>query len=133
MLHKIACIHQRVNFNVIVSYQQQTFITADQSAFQRAGTTGQYTITGQHSPLTSVGGQAVVATSQRQLNGQFVDPSATTNQPVAYERQDYVNGYQQQVSISVYLFISTRVVRKVLGLTKKTRVINSKNFLNFLM
>ncbi|XP_018309964.1 tet methylcytosine dioxygenase-like isoform X3 [Mycetomoellerius zeteki] len=79
-----------------VPYQQQTFITADQSAFQRAGTTGQYTITGQPSPLTPVVGQTVVSTPQRQLNGQFVDPSATTNQSVAYERQDYVNGYQQQ-------------------------------------
>ncbi|XP_014486705.1 PREDICTED: DNA N6-methyl adenine demethylase [Dinoponera quadriceps] len=79
-----------------VSYQQQTFITADQSAFQRAGTTGQYTITGQPSPLATVGGQPVVSTPQRQMNGQFVDPAATANQPVAYERQDYVNGYQQQ-------------------------------------
>lgn len=85
-----------VNPNVAVPYQQQTFITADQSAFQRAGTTGQYTITGQPSPLTPVGGQTVVSASQRQLNGQFVDP-ANANQSVAYERQDYVNGYQQQV------------------------------------
>ncbi|XP_032688630.1 uncharacterized protein LOC116852409 isoform X3 [Odontomachus brunneus] len=78
-----------------VPYQQQTFITADQSAFQRAGTTGQYTITGQPSPLASVGGQTV-PTPQRQMNGQFVDPATSANQPVAYERQDYVNGYQQQ-------------------------------------
>ncbi|EFN73123.1 hypothetical protein EAG_02050 [Camponotus floridanus] len=83
-----------------VSYQQQTFIPADQSAFQRAGTTGQYTITGQPSPLAPVGGQTVVSTSQRQLNGQFVDPAASANQSVAYERQDYVNGYQQQVRIA---------------------------------
>lgn len=101
MLHKIACLYQHFNFNVTVPYQQQTFITTDQSAFQRAGTTGQYTITGQPSPLTPVGGQTVVSTPQRQLNGQFVDPSATANQSVAYERQDYVNGYQQQVSISL--------------------------------
>lgn len=105
----------RINFNVTVSYQQQTFITADQSAFQRAGTTGQYTITGQPSPLTPVGGQAVASTPQRQLNGQFVDPSATTNQSVTYERQDYVNGYQQQVSVfdyinkaSIHLFLFIR-------------------------
>lgn len=102
MLCKIAmnCLINLLNLNVTVSYQQQTFIPADQSAFQRAGTTGQYTITGQPSPLAPVGGQTVVSTSQRQLNGQFVDPAATANQSVAYERQDYVNGYQQQVRIA---------------------------------
>lgn len=42
----------------------------------------------------------MVSTPQRQLNGQFVD---TANQPVAYERQDYVNGYQQQVSVFDYI------------------------------
>jgi len=100
--HVRSRVYQHINFNIIVPYQQQTFITTDQSAFQRAGTTGQYTITGQPSPLTPVGGQAV-STPQRQLNGQFVDPSATTNQSVAYERQDYVNGYQQQVSVFNYV------------------------------
>lgn len=94
------CLYQSINSNVAVPYQQQTFIPADQSAFQRAGTTGQYTITGQPSPLAPVGGQTVVSTSQRQLNGQFVDPAATANQSVAYERQDYVNGYQQQVRVA---------------------------------
>lgn len=99
-LCKIACLYRSINSIAAVPYQQQTFIPADQSAFQRAGTTGQYTITGQPSPLASVGGQTVVSTSQRQLNGQFVDPAATANQSVAYERQDYVNGYQQQVRVA---------------------------------
>lgn len=84
---------------ISVTYQQQTFITADQSAFQRAGTTGQYAITGQPSPLAPVAAQAPqAATPQRPLNGQFIDPAGTTVQPVAYDRQEYVNGYQQQVS-----------------------------------
>lgn len=47
----------------------------------------------------------MVSTSQRQLNGQFVDPAATANQPVTYERQDYVNGYQQQVRVSDLIYI----------------------------
>ncbi|XP_017888438.1 DNA N6-methyl adenine demethylase isoform X2 [Ceratina calcarata] len=79
-----------------VAYQQQTFITTDQSAFQRAGATGQYTITGQPSPLPPVAPQTVPSTAQRPLNGQFMDPAATATQSVGYERQDYVNGYQQQ-------------------------------------
>lgn len=81
-----------------VTYQQQTFITTDQSAFQRAGSTGQYTITGQPSPLAPVAAQNTTTTPQRPLNGQFMDPAVTPGQ-VGYERQEYVNGYQQQVSI----------------------------------
>ena len=99
-----------------MAYQQQAFITADQSAFQRAGSTGpagggaaagtapgQYALTGQPSPLAPVAGQTATspasAQQQRaQMNGQFIDPASTTAQPVPYERQEYVNGYQQQVS-----------------------------------
>lgn len=83
---------------VSVAYQQQAFITADQSAFQRAGATGQYAITGQPSPLAPVVAQSAATTVQRPLNGQFMDPASTAGQPVGYERQEYVNGYQQQVS-----------------------------------
>ncbi|XP_011303337.1 uncharacterized protein Tet [Fopius arisanus] len=79
-----------------VTYQQQAFIATDQSAFQRAGSTGQYTITGQPSPLAPVAPQTGAPPSQRPLNGQFMDPAATPNQSVGYERQEYVNGYQQQ-------------------------------------
>lgn len=89
-----------VRIVIAVAYQQQTFITTDQSAFQRAGTTGQYTITGQPSPLTPVAPQTAASTPQRPLNGQFMDPASTPTQPVGYERQDYVNGYQQQVRIA---------------------------------
>lgn len=84
---------------ITVAYQQQTFITTDQSAFQRAGATGQYAITGQPSPLTPVAPQTTATTPQRPLNGQFIDPAVTPNQSVGYDRQEYVNGYQQQVSI----------------------------------
>lgn len=96
--------NQHANFLITVAYQQQTFITTDQSAFQRAGATGQYTITGQPSPLPSVAPQTVPSTAQRPLNGQFMDPAATATQSVGYERQDYVNGYQQQVQSHVNRF-----------------------------
>lgn len=82
---------------ITVAYQQQAFIATDQSAFQRAGATGQYAITGQPSPLAPVAPQTGGSTPQRGLNGQFMDPAATPGQPVGYERQEYVNGYQQQV------------------------------------
>ncbi|XP_063975356.1 methylcytosine dioxygenase TET isoform X3 [Diachasmimorpha longicaudata] len=81
---------------VPVTYQQQAFIATDQSAFQRAGSTGQYAITGQPSPLAPVAPQTGAPPPQRPLNGQFMDPAATPNQTVGYERQEYVNGYQQQ-------------------------------------
>lgn len=81
-----------------VAYQQQAFIATDQSAFQRASTTGQYAITGQPSPLAPVAPQTGAPPPQRPLNGQFMDPAATAGQSVGYEtRQEYVNGYQQQV------------------------------------
>ncbi|KAJ8670320.1 hypothetical protein QAD02_001579 [Eretmocerus hayati] len=83
-----------------VAYQQQTFITADQSAFQRASSAGPYTIAGQPSPLGPVGSQTGNPQAQRPtLNGQFIDPTAaatTAPQTVNYDRQEYVNGYQQQ-------------------------------------
>lgn len=88
---------------VPVTYQQQAFIATDQSAFQRAGSTGQYAITGQQSPLATVAAQTGAAQPQRTLNGQFMDPAATPGQAVGYEpRQEYVNGYQQQVSSHYY-------------------------------
>lgn len=96
--------NQHANFLITVAYQQQTFITTDQSAFQRAGATGQYTITGQPSPLPPVAPQTVPSTTQRPLNGQFMDPAATATQSVGYERQDYVNGYQQQVQFEMNRF-----------------------------
>ena len=96
--------NQHANFLITVAYQQQTFITTDQSAFQRAGATGQYTITGQPSPLPPVAPQTVPSTAQRPLNGQFMDPAATATQSVGYERQDYVNGYQQQVQLEMNRF-----------------------------
>lgn len=83
-----------------MTYQQQTFIATDQSAFQRAGSTGQYTIPGQPSPLATMAPQTSAPPSQRPLNnGQFIDPSLTPSQSASYEpRQEYANGYQQQVS-----------------------------------
>lgn len=79
-----------------MSYPQQTFMATDQSVFQRNNSTGQYTISTQPSSLPSAV-QQTPATPQRQINGQFIDPIVTSGQSI-YERQEYVNGYQQQVS-----------------------------------
>lgn len=102
-----------------VAYQQQAFITTDQSAFQRAaGATGQYAIAGQPSPLAPSPAQqpqqqaqqqqqqsanVPTTTAQRTLNGQYIpDPGQQQqqqpSQPQYDRQQEYVNGYQQQVS-----------------------------------
>lgn len=93
---------------------------------ERATTPGDYIIGGQ--PSAPVGGQTVVSTPQRQLNGQFVDPAATANQSVAYERQDYVNGYQQQVRVSDRVMGDLKISRSIFLHTTHTRISRNIGF-----